>query len=83
MLLNKPATEIEMNEQEIKNLLSVYQQKVSELTTQTVALEARLMNSNQVIEALTKKVNELSAENEKLNSSKTKKVTSKTDSGEF
>ena len=72
-----------MNEQEIKNLLSVYQQKVSELTAQTIALEARLMNSNQLIEALTKKVNELSAENEKLNSSKTKKVTSKTDSGEF
>jgi predicted RNase H-like nuclease (RuvC/YqgF family) len=83
MFLNKPATEIEMNEQEIKNLLSVYQQKVSELTTQTVALEARLMNSNQLIEALTKKVNELSTENEKLNSSKTKKVTSKEDSVEF
>jgi predicted RNase H-like nuclease (RuvC/YqgF family) len=83
MFLNKPATEIEMNEQEIKNLLSVYQQKVSELTTQTVALEARLMNSNQLIEALTKKVNELSAENEKLTSSKTRKVTSKEDSGEF
>jgi lipid A disaccharide synthetase len=72
-----------MNEQEIKNLLAVYQQKVSELTTQTVALEVRLMNSNQLIEALNKKVNELSDENEKLNSSKTKKVTSKTDSGEF
>jgi chromosome segregation ATPase len=83
MFLNNTAIEIEMNEQEIKNLLSVYQQKVNELTTQTVALEARLMNSNQLIEALTKKVNELSAENEKLNSSKTKKVTSKTDSGEF
>jgi chromosome segregation ATPase len=72
-----------MNEQEIKNLLAIYQQKVSDLTAQTIALEARLMNSNQLIEALTKKVNELSAENEKLNSSKTKKVTSKTDSGEF
>ena len=72
-----------MNEQEIKNLLSVYQQKVSELTAQTIALEARLMNSNQLIEALTKKVNELSVENDKLNSSKTKKVTSKADSGEF
>jgi chromosome segregation ATPase len=72
-----------MNEQEIKNLLAIYQQKVSDLTAQTIALEARLMNSNQLIEALTKKVNELSAENEKLNSSKTKKVTSKADSGEF
>jgi chromosome segregation ATPase len=72
-----------MNEQEIKNLLAIYQQKVSDLTAQTIALEARLMNSNQLIEALTKKVNELSTENEKLNSSKTKKVTSKADSGEF
>jgi CII-binding regulator of phage lambda lysogenization HflD len=72
-----------MNEQEIKNLLTIYQQKVSDLIAQTIALEARLMNSNQLIEALTKKVNELSAENEKLNSSKTKKVTSKADSGEF
>ena len=45
-----------MNEQEIKNLLAVYQQKVSELTTQTVALEARLMNSNQLVEVLNKKV---------------------------
>ena len=62
-----------MNEQEIKNLLSIYQQKVSDLTTQTIALEARLMNSNQLIEVLNKKVNELSAENEKLNLSKSKK----------
>ena len=62
-----------MNEQEIKNLLGVYQQKVNELTTQTIALEARLMNSNQLIEALNKKVNELNVENEKLNSSKSKR----------
>jgi phage shock protein A len=83
MFLNKPATEIEMNEQEIKNLLSVYQQKVSELTTQTVALEARLMNSNQLIEALNKKVNELSAENEKLNSSKSKRSSKENTEGDF
>jgi CII-binding regulator of phage lambda lysogenization HflD len=63
-----------MNEQEIKNLLSVYQQKVSELTTQTIALEARLINSNQLVEALNKKINELNAENEKLNSSKLKRT---------
>ena len=62
-----------MNEQEIKNLLAIYQQKVSDLTTQTIALEARLMNSNQLVEALNKKVNELNAENEKLNSSKSKR----------
>jgi hypothetical protein len=62
-----------MNEQEIKNLLAIYQQKVSDLTIQTIALEARLMNSNQLIEALNKKVNELNVENEKLNLSKIKK----------
>ena len=62
-----------MNEQEIKNLLTVYQQKVSDLTAQTIAFEARLMNSNQLIEALNKKVNELNAENEKLNLSKSKR----------
>jgi chromosome segregation ATPase len=55
-----------MNEQEIKNLLTVYQQRVSDLTAQTIALEARLMNSNQLIEALNKKVIELNEEIEKL-----------------
>ena len=55
-----------MNEQEIKNLLTVYQQKVSDLTAQTIAFEARIMNSNQVIEALNNKISELIAENEKL-----------------
>jgi uncharacterized coiled-coil DUF342 family protein len=59
-----------MNEQEIKNLLSVYQQKVSDLTAQTIALEARLMNSNQLIEALNKRINELNEEIEKLKKSK-------------
>jgi chromosome segregation ATPase len=72
-----------MNEQEIKNLLAVYQQKVSELTTQTVALEARLMNSNQLVEVLNKKVNELSAENEKLTSSKSKRSSKENTEGDF
>jgi len=63
-----------MNEQEIKNLLSVYQQKVSDLTAQTIALEARLINSNQLIEALNKKINEL---NKEIESSKKPKRGSK------
>ncbi len=71
-----------MNEQEIKNLLSVYQQKVNDFTAQVIALEARIMSSNQVIESLTKKVNELNAENEKLRSSKLRKI-AKEDSGDF
>jgi chromosome segregation ATPase len=72
-----------MNEQEIKNLLAIYQQKVNDLTTQTIALEARLMNSNQLIEALNKKVNELSAENEKLNSSKPKRSSKESSEVDF
>jgi hypothetical protein len=48
-----------MTEQELKNLISIYQQKVSDLMAQTIALEARMMNSNQLIEALTNKIKEL------------------------
>jgi cytidylate kinase len=48
-----------MTEQELKNLISIYQQKVNDLTAQTIALEARMMNSNQLIEALTNKIKEL------------------------
>ena len=72
-----------MNEQEIKNLLSVYQQKVSELTAQTIALEARIMNSNQIIELLNKKVNELNMEIEKLSTSKPKVTTKKNQEEDF
>jgi phage shock protein A len=76
MVLNNTATEIEMNEQEIKNLLAVYQQKVSELTAQTIALEARMMNSNQLIEALNKKIIELEKqETTKRTSKKTEDFT--------
>jgi hypothetical protein len=63
-----------MSEQEIKNLLTVYQQKVSELTAQTIALEARIMNSNQILETMNKKVIELTAENQKLSATKSKKI---------
>jgi regulator of replication initiation timing len=55
-----------MSEQELKTLLSTYQQKSFELFNQVVALEARLSTSNNLIEALTNKVNELNEENEKL-----------------
>jgi CII-binding regulator of phage lambda lysogenization HflD len=72
-----------MTEQEIKNLLLIYQQKVSDLTAQTIALESRLMNSNQIIEALTNKVNELKSENEKIKTTKVRKSSSKIDDGEF
>jgi regulator of replication initiation timing len=55
-----------MSEQELKVLLSTYQHKSFELFNQVVALEARLSTSNNLIEALTNKVNELNEENEKL-----------------
>jgi regulator of replication initiation timing len=55
-----------MSEQELKVLLSTYQQKSFELFNQVVALEARLSTSNNLIEALTNKVNELNEENDKL-----------------
>ena len=61
-----------MSEQELKNLIVVYQQKLTESTSQNIALEARLMNANQIIDALNKKVLELSEEN---SSKKTNKKT--------
>ena len=45
-----------MSEQELKNLIVVYQQKLNESISQVIALEARLMNANQMIEALNKKI---------------------------
>lgn len=52
-----------MSEQELKNLIIVYQQKLNETMSQNIALEARLMNSNQTIESLNKKILELSKDN--------------------
>jgi regulator of replication initiation timing len=72
-----------MNEQEIKNLLSVYQQKVSDLLTQNIALESRILNLSQLVEPLTNKINELTEENQKLKLSKSRKTSTKEDSGEF
>jgi predicted RNase H-like nuclease (RuvC/YqgF family) len=72
-----------MNEQEIKNLLSVYQQKVNDLTAQNIALESRILNLSQLVEPLTNKINELTEENQKLKSSKSRKTSVKEDSGEF
>jgi hypothetical protein len=58
-----------MSEQELKNLIVVYQQKLNESMSQNIALEARLMNANQIIEVLNKKVTEFSSEslNKKTN----------------
>jgi len=67
-----------MSENDYKNFITVYQQKSSDFFAQIVALEARLMSSNQLLEALTAKVNEQKEEIEKLKAKTTRK-TSKTD----
>ena len=59
-----------MSEQELKNLIVVYQQKLNETMSQNIALEARLLNANQTIELLNKKVMELSEENSNKKTSK-------------
>jgi hypothetical protein len=59
-----------MTEQELKNIISVYQQKTNDLMAQNVILEAKMTTSNQLIEALTNKVNELNERNMKSTSTK-------------
>ena len=54
-----------MNEQDYKNLIVAYQNKSYDLFSQVVALEAKLTTSNQLVEALTAKVNELKSDLEK------------------
>jgi len=62
-----------MNENDYKNFLTVYQQKSSDLFNQVVALESRLLTSNQLIEGLTNKVNQLKEEIDSLKLSKQSK----------
>ena len=68
----------DMTENDYKNFIAVYQQKSSDLFSQVVALEARLIGTNQLIEALTNRVNEQKEEIEKLKAKNTRKTT-KTD----
>ena len=68
-----------MTEQELKNLIGIYQQKTTDLMSQCVALEAKLMHSNQIIELLTNRVNELKEENQKINETKVRKTKVKED----
>lgn len=48
-----------MDEQDYKNLISVYQSKLFDLTNQNVALEARELKYRQTIESLNQKISEL------------------------
>lgn len=72
-----------MSEQELKSIISVYQQKTNELMAQNVVLEAKLTTSNQLIEALTNKVNELNKQNIKITSSKKTTKSSHNESEDF
>ena len=48
-----------MNEQDYKNLITAYQNKLFDLTNQNVALEARELKYRQTIESLNQKILEL------------------------
>ena len=48
-----------MDEQDYKNLITVYQSKLFDLTNQNVALEARELKYKQTIELLNQKISEL------------------------
>ena len=67
-----------MNETDYRNLILVYQQKVSDFLSQAIALEAKVLTLNQNVEILKKKVQEQEVELEKL-STKKKTTTQKVD----
>ena len=64
-----------MNEQDLKYLISSYQQKSFDLFSQSVANEAKIRQLNELVEALTKQINDQNTELEKLRM-KVKKPTS-------
>ena len=72
-----------MNEQELKTIISIYQQKTNDFMAQNVILEAKLAGSNQLIEALTNKINELNEKNIKMSSPKKSTKNTEIESGDF
>jgi len=66
-----------MSEQELKNLIVVYQQKLNESMSQNIALEARLMNSNQVIDSLNRVIEDLNNKNSEISKNNITKKTTK------
>ena len=71
-----------MNELDYKSLLTVYQQKTSDMLIQNIALESKVLTANQIIDALNKRLIELGEENENLinlnSTSKAKRPSSST-----
>ena len=70
-----------MNEQDYKYLIATYQQKSFELFSQSIANEAKIRQLNDLVEALTTKVNEQKQEIEKL--TQKSKRTTKIESDDF
>lgn len=70
-----------MSEQDLKYLIATYQQKTFELFSQSIANEAKIRQLNDLVEALTTKVNEQQQEIEKL--SQKPKRTTKTENDDF
>jgi len=67
-----------MNEQDLKYLIASYQQKSFDLFSQSVANDAKIRQLSELVDALTKKVNEQQKELDKLNT-KPKRTTKEQD----
>ena len=68
-----------MNETEIKNLLAIYQKRVSDFLSQSIALEARTLTLSQEIESLRKQISEQETLIQSLKQKSTTKRSSKTE----
>lgn len=66
-----------MNEQDYKYILSAYQQKSFDMLAQIISSDAKVRQLSDLVESLTKKVNEQNEEIEKLR--KLKKISKPSD----
>lgn len=79
-----------MNEQDLKYLISSYQRVSTDLLAKTVANDAKVQQLSDIVDALTKKVNdqkneidELQKSLDKQKTTRSKKTTSQEDAGSF
>lgn len=79
-----------MNEQDLKYLISSYQRVSTDLLAKTVANDAKVQQLSDIVDALTKKVNDQKNEIDELQKSldkqkitRSKKTTSQEDAGSF
>lgn len=59
-----------MNDQDYKYLLATYQQKTFDMLSQVISYDAKIRQLNDLVEALTSRVNEQKEEIEKLKKAK-------------